>query len=470
MFQDWESWQAKHKTQGFADSNQGRFEELAFFFSLMFPLAEAKVDPRGGISEEEARRQRLKDLSLVPEGSAGDRLVDSPVETTTTTTTSAPTTATGEVSVTDGGEDWKGVRAGPEEKACIYAGWIQSYAANGTNCSRPPECKGQEGYFQCNPLLVGPGVCVPGRSREERIRATTTCLKSGKSVEEVATLLKDKKSEWDQFVARFQSATLSCQDGKQQEVCWIIQKRLLQLNKLMGGEAMPELVKVPAGGFTAPVLTTAAAEEAVAAPTAVTSAEVVNAPNTRGGRVVATAPSASAAHDGVCKNNDVIGDMSLPGRDGPTVMNVDRAYNMVCQGRYESAYVDSRKAYIREQIASFGSRQDAESNYYRDWFKYLLANLEACQSSVDRAVASKQMLSRPSVVKVSFKGGNDTSSVSMESLPGHQLVKGDGKSIDRVSTAGIWLGNTLSLYRVNLCSTRIEGLSTGVLSPGAGTQ
>ncbi|MCB0365565.1 MAG: hypothetical protein H6624_04030 [Bdellovibrionaceae bacterium] len=465
MFQDWEKWQRDNRNQIFAGVPSRQIEELARLYSWLVPQAEAKIDPRGDVDEEEARRQRLKDLTLVPADAAIDGTLTG---TGVTTTTSAPTTATGEVAPV-GEADWKGVRAGPEERACIYAGWIQAYAANGTNCSRPPECKGQAGHFQCNPLLVGPGVCVPGRSREERIRATTTCLKSGKSVEEVAALLKDKKTEWDEFVARFQSATLSCQDGKQQEVCWIIQRRLTQLNKLLGGEALPELVKVPAGGFTAkaPVVASAAVKDVTVSEGA---AEVVASTGDRGGRVVATGPSATANHDGVCKNNDVIGDMSLPDKEGPVVMDVNHAYNMVCRGSYERSYVDGRKALVRSRIASLGSRQDAEARYYRDWFKYLLANLEACQAAVDQAVRAKQNLSRPTVVKVTFKGGNPSSSVQMEALPGHQLIKGDGKAIDRVSTAGLWLGNTLTLYRVNLCSTRIEGLSTGVLGPSTGTQ
>lgn len=478
LMQDWEEWQKQNRRDSFASDRSTEAELFSRWFYWLVPTVEANVNPRADITREERRQSPAaapRELLGPPAPSAAPAPAPAPAAPAPATTAApaaaapaapAPAAATGEPREAAGG-----VRVGPDANACLYAGWIQGYANGSSLCQQPPACQGQEGSFQCNPILVGPGVCVPARTREDRIRATSTCLRSGKSVEEIAEYLKTRKTEWDAYVARFRSASTSCQRDQQQEVCWIIQRRLAQLNQLLGGQALPDLVRAPTrGGGPAPAPGAAPA----AAP----------ATRDRGERTAGSAPvqrerPAATASGGrsdpgpvarSCSNNLVIGEMSIPNRPATMVMDLQQGYDFACRGQYDASYLEARRGELRRHVALLGQRRDGEANYYRRYFGDLLANLNACQRSVDQAKTAGRSLERTQTHRITFGRGNNPEIGYLEPLPGARLRSLSGASPGYMGAHRTTLGMTLSVQGVDLCATRIDGGGVGAPQPVRGTR
>lgn len=109
------------------------------------------------------------------------------------------------------------------ELNCIYAGWPSSLV--GGFCSHPKnmnqtyqanECTGSQ--LHCQPLLFGPGLCVPGDTRSQRNSSFKNCRRSfvrgGRSHETMLRELIENGKEAE-LLELFQFAEEICSNGRQ---------------------------------------------------------------------------------------------------------------------------------------------------------------------------------------------------------------------------------------------------------------
>lgn len=124
---------------------------------------------------------------------------------------------------------------------CIYAGWpSQLY---GGVCARPSKTNSQydsgacsNEQLNCNPLLFGPGLCAPQKTKNQRIRSFSNCSKQAKekglSAKDIVKGILDSNLEQD-LVKLFEFAERICANGKQKGtgMCSLLKKNIDEIKQ-----------------------------------------------------------------------------------------------------------------------------------------------------------------------------------------------------------------------------------------------
>ena len=298
-------------------------------------------------------------------------------------------------------------RAGDHE-LCLFAGFMSYKRDDGlcqestrSGCSNPRE-------WQCNPFIFGPGVCAAGKGPQAKKGLTATCHQ--RSLQkypdyntlagaQLADLAARYGAQWDQFV---DLVNQHC-SRKQDEMCRIVQRRIVRIIRAKDGNAA-----------------------AVAAETRAAEAKT-SAKNQSSGtgqtRVVS----------GGCDVNDLVEEINVPPASSAYLMSLTEARSIACDGAIDKTRIANHEKVLSRQLGKLGPKNSWKSRSFRPRLARIQSSLRACMKGHQAPGTLKGHV---------YDRGNGVV----------QIALSNGKN---AVTHKIWLGRVLEMYGANLCDVEI---------------